>query len=327
MADPADLIVIGGGLSGLSLATRLVQRGYRGRVQIIEPRVRYQDDRSWAFWTPSGSHWSACATRTWDEWRQMLAAIKAQGGSDRFSILLPINEFEPLLVLGLQQKQALLREEGRWGNFSSEDFRRALGFYVEMFKNGWAPPITNNQIANVWNEFGRGYFSFYISGPWNIEEFKRRLPANQRNNWMTAAVPGPDGPGASTAGGSSLVVFKASKHKNEAWQLIEFLSSPAVQKRFHELTGNLPPRRAPWQYPALANDVYAQAFLEQLERVKPTPKVPEWERIVTEMQKLAAETVYGKRTVEEAVKELDHRVDVILEKRRWMMDRQRKAQP
>ena len=68
MADPADLIVIGGGLAGLSLTMRLAQRGYPGRVQIIEPRVRYEDDRSWAFWTPSGSHWSACASRTWDEW-------------------------------------------------------------------------------------------------------------------------------------------------------------------------------------------------------------------------------------------------------------------
>ena len=30
----------------------------------------------------------------------------------------------------------------------------------------------------VWDEFARGYFSFYITGPWNIGEFKRRLPAS-----------------------------------------------------------------------------------------------------------------------------------------------------
>ena len=64
---------------------------------------------------------------------------------------------------------------------------------------------------------------------------------------MTAPLPGPDGPGASIAGGSSLVVFRASRHQDAAWQLIEFLSQPDVQRRFHALTGDLPPRRTTWE--------------------------------------------------------------------------------
>lgn len=81
MAEHADLIVIGGGLSGLSLALRLAQRGYRGRVQILEPRLRYEDDRSWAFWTPCDSAWSAAATHTWDRWlfSQRAGAALARG--------------------------------------------------------------------------------------------------------------------------------------------------------------------------------------------------------------------------------------------------------
>jgi multiple sugar transport system substrate-binding protein len=257
--------------------------------------------------------------KTWDEWRRMLIAIKTQVGAQRYAVLLPVNEFEPLLVLGLQQAAPLLREDGRWGNFKSVDFRKALGFYREMFEQGWAPAMTNNQIANLYTEFGRGYFSFYISGPWNIGEFKRKLPPEQQGSWMTAPMPGPDGPGASTAGGSSLVLFKASRHKKQAWALVEYLSSPAVQERFHALTGNLPPRRSVWATPALANDVYAQAFRAQLELAKPSPKVPEWERIANEMQLIAAQVVHGKLSVDEAVRELDARVDGMLEKRRWML--------
>ena len=48
---------------------------------------------------------------TWDEWTQMLGAIKAMVGPQRYSILLPLNEFWPLTTLALQQPSELLRDE------------------------------------------------------------------------------------------------------------------------------------------------------------------------------------------------------------------------
>jgi multiple sugar transport system substrate-binding protein len=256
--------------------------------------------------------------RTWGEWNQMLAALK-QRAPDRFGVLLPINEFEPLLVLALQQKEELLRDGGRYGNFRSAEFRRTLTYYVDMFRNKWAPALSNTQVSNVWDEFGRGYFSFYISGPWNIGEFKRRLPADLQQSWTTAPMPGPNGPGASVAGGSSLVVFKASRHQDQAWQLIEYLSQPEVQRRFYELTGNLPPRRSGWDGTALAGDTHAIAFRDQLERTRSPPKVPEWQRIATEMRLVTESLVAGEISVDQAATELDARADRILEKRRWML--------
>jgi multiple sugar transport system substrate-binding protein len=259
--------------------------------------------------------------RSWREWKQMLAALTAQGQADRSGLLLPVNEFEPLLALALQQEEPLLREDGRWGNFGSAGFRRALAFYLEMFERGWAPRLGTAAISNVWTEFGRGRFVFYVSGPWNIGELQRRLPAERQESWMTAPLPGPDGPGASIAGGSSLVLFRASRHHAEAWRLIEFLSQPAVQRRFHALTGDLPPRRATWADAQLAADVHARAFRDQLERVKPVPKVPEWERIANEMRLVAERAVYGRLSVEQATQELDARAGRILEKRRWILAR------
>jgi multiple sugar transport system substrate-binding protein len=259
--------------------------------------------------------------RSWPEWTRMLAAVAERGRPDRFAMLLPLNEFEPLLALALQQDDPLLRDNGRWGNFRGDGFRRALAFYLDMFQQGFAPMVANAAISNVWNEFGRGRFAFYISGPWNIGEFRRRLPPDQQDTWMTAPLPGPDGPGASIAGGSSLVVFRASRHQAEAWKLIEFLSRPDVQRRFHALTGDLPPRRTTWDDPALAADPYARAFREQLERVKPAPKVPEWERIATEMRLVAERAAHGELSVDQATRELDARADRILEKRRWLLAR------
>ncbi|HSN33243.1 MAG TPA: extracellular solute-binding protein, partial [Ideonella sp.] len=176
-----------------------------------------------------------------DDWAGFVRALDAlQASGVPHPLLLPLTEFEPLLAFALQQDDPLLRDGGRWGNFRSAGFRRALAFYLERFERGHAPYLTGNRIANLWQEFGRGTFAAFISGPWNIGELERRLPAAQQSSWATAPLPGPHGPGASTAGGSSLVIFRRSRRKAEAMQLLAWLARPDVQLRFHALTGNLP---------------------------------------------------------------------------------------
>ena len=262
------------------------------------------------------------APRDWSEWKRALAAVKEKAGAGNYAIFLPLNEFEPLLNLGVQGDDPLLRDGGTRGNFESPTFRRALDFYVEMFRRDWAPPMSNQEISNVWDEFAKGFFAFYITGPWNVGEFRRRLPADLQNDWATAPLPGPDGPSSAIGGGSSLVMFAGSKHKREVWQLIEFLSQPAQQRRFHALCGDLPPRRSTWDDPELKNDPHAAAFRDQLERVRSTPKVPEWERIAQEIRLAAERAIRGGATNDEALAYLDSRADMILEKRRWMLERQ-----
>ncbi len=257
----------------------------------------------------------------WDEWVRMLSAVKRRVGPDRYALILPLNEFEPMVALWLQQGEPLLRDGGRFGNFRSDGFARTMRFYLSMFERRLAPPIAHNEIANVWNEFARGYFSFYVSGPWQLGEFRRRLPPDLQSTWTTAPLPGPQGPGASIAGGSSLAIFRRSPRKAEAWKLVEFLSRPDVQRQFYGLTGDLPARRSAWADAGLAQDPRAWAFRDQLERARALPKVPEWERIATELRLVMEKVVRGELAAAGVAEELDARADRILEKRRWLLDR------
>lgn len=261
----------------------------------------------------------AAPPRDWVQWRRMLAAL-SHPPQGTYGILLPTNEYEQLLSLALQQPDPLLRDGDRYGNFESPGFKRALAFYLDTFRLGQAPRVTNMEVGNPWEEFGRGTYAFYLSGPWNIGELRKRLPASEQGDWSTAPLPGPDGLGAGLAGGASLVVFRASRHPRAAWALIQYLSQPQVQRQFYRLTGDLPPRRSSWDGPPLRDDAQAQAFRIQLERVKGTPAVPEWERIAEMMQKIAARAVAGKLTVDQATAEMDRRADAILAKRRWLLD-------
>ncbi len=259
--------------------------------------------------------------RDWDEWLRMQVSVKQRAGPDRYAVLLPLNEFEQFIALWLQQGEPLLRDGDRFGNFRSAAFARTLQFYLSMFEQKLAPPLTSNDVANLWNEFARGYFTFFVSGPWQINELKRRLPAELQSSWMTAPLPGPSGPGASSAGGSSFAIFKRSPRKDEAWKLVEFFSRPPVQQEFYRLSGNMPARRSAWAAPALAHDPYVRAFRDQLDRVRPLPQVPEWERIATELRLVLEMAVRGDIPASQVAQELDARADLILEKRRWMLER------
>ncbi len=259
--------------------------------------------------------------QTWDTWREVMQRIKQRTGSAGYAILLPLTEWQVPVILALQRGATLLRDNGQYGDFRSPACRAAFDFYVELFHHDLAPRAGQAQVANLYQEFASGYFSMYISGPWNIGEFRERLPADIQDHWATAPMPAADGtyPGVSVAGGASFAVFRGSHHKELAWKVIEYLSEPAQQARFYQLTGDLPARQDVWANEALTQDRYARAFWEQLQHVESTPKIPEWERIATAISEHAEAAVRGTIPVDAALASLDAQVDQLLAKRRWML--------
>ena len=262
---------------------------------------------------------------TWTEWRESMRRIKSRMSDNQYPLLIPITEWPPIVILGLQAGSPLLRDNGSFGAFSQPRFLGAFDFYVSLFKERLAPALSGSEISNLYQEFERGNIAMYISGPWQIGEFTNRLPPGMQDKWMTAPLPGVDGPGVSLAGGATLALFRSSSHKDEAWQLMEYLSRTDVQVKFHDLTGDLPARRSAWQDSSLARNRYAAAFREQLERVVPTPQVPEWEQIATKIFEHSERAVRGRQTPKQAMTSLDNDVNRLLEKRRWMMSRQELA--
>ena len=268
---------------------------------------------------------------SWAGWRAAMQAVRRIDGPRQYPIFLPTNEWAQPVILGMQAGSPLLKDSGRFGAFSDSAFRRAFDFYVGIFRDGLAPVFSNADIANVYQEFARGTFAMWITGPWNIGEMRRRLPDSLQHAWATAPLPGPtgDSSGVSLAGGSSLVIFRGSAHKDAAWRLVEFLSSAEQQRRFWKLSGDLPARLDTWRDPALMGDPAARTFYVQLQRVRPQPKVPEMELIDSKVIEAAEATIRGGVPADRALATLDRDVNQILEKRRWLLARRgaRSAEP
>ncbi len=258
----------------------------------------------------------------WTDWLQAMRAVTRVMGPGHYAIYLPLNEWPPQVILGLEQGSPLITAQG-YGAFADSSFARAFDFLLSLYRDNLAPPLSNNEVANLYQEFARGTFAMYITGPWNIGEFRRRLPPELQRHWTTAPLPGPTGPasGVSLAGGSSLVVFRSSRHKALAWELIRFLSRPEVQARFYHLTGDLPAQRDAWNDSSLANDREAHAFREQLGRTVPTPMIPEWEEVTTKVMDQTEAAVRGGTTPAAALQALDRDVNRLLERRRFLLAR------
>lgn len=68
-----DIVIVGGGLSGLALAVELAQAEFSNlRVLVLEQRTHYIRDRTWSYWTTPHDtlhRYSSLERKQWDQWR------------------------------------------------------------------------------------------------------------------------------------------------------------------------------------------------------------------------------------------------------------------
>jgi multiple sugar transport system substrate-binding protein len=261
--------------------------------------------------------------RTWDAWVDALARVRREAGPDAYAILLPLMEWETPVILALQRGATLLDDDALHARFTSPAFASAFAFYLSLFERGLAPRGGVAAAANLYQGFAEGLFSFVVTGPWNLAQFRDRLPAALAQAWATAPMPSPDEswPGTSLAGGASLALWSGSPRKDAAWRLVAYLAEPAQQAALHRMSGNLPARRSAWRALGLDRAPRTAAFWTQLERVEPPPRIPEWERIAAAIGRHAERAIRGTVTPEAALASLDDDVDRMLDKRRWLAAR------
>ncbi len=255
--------------------------------------------------------------QTWQQWVEMSRRVREhneEAYANFFSLI--FNDWHVPVILILSNGGQLLRENDCYGAFDDPKTFEALRYYVDFFKNEFAPR-SMTEFVNVYQGFTEGRLATWITGPWNINQLRERAP-ELKGKWRTAPVPAGQG-AVSTAGGASLVIFKTSKHKAAARRFLEFMSLPETQETFFQLTNGLPAVKSAWNSPSLRNDPEIQAFFKQLESVAATPAIAEWEQIAVAIQVYMEKAIYEQLTFEEAISELNREVDRILERRRWLL--------
>ena len=113
---------------------------------------------------------------------------------NRYAILMPTNEWEQPTIFGLQtgSRDAARRRPVRQLS-TARSFAGRSSFTFSLFDEGLAPARRNTEISNVWEEFARGYFAMYITGPvehWRISPPLAARDAGQMGDRAAAAARG-----------------------------------------------------------------------------------------------------------------------------------------
>ena len=123
--------------------------------------------------------------------------------------------------------------------------------------------------TQVENQFKGGRLAVWIGGPWVLGSIGRAeddtWSEEARANVGVAPMPtGPGGKAFTFVGGSDLMILKSSKHQNEAWALLKFLSQDQTQKDYASLLGMFPARLEPQQQVGDSSENH-KAFFEAIQ--------------------------------------------------------------
>ncbi|MDZ7270881.1 MAG: extracellular solute-binding protein, partial [candidate division KSB1 bacterium] len=219
---------------------------------------------------------------------------------------------EELLFFTWQAGGSILAKDLYTPAVTSEESKEAWRYYVRFFREGLVP-VTSGLLTDLFQAFESGYYAMFFSGPWMVAQLKQNCPT-LTGRWMVAPMP-TFRTADSWAGGCNLVLFRKSKHKAEAWRVVEFLSRPEVQREWYRLTSDLPAVEDAWSDSTLTSDPFIQVFHTQLQHTRPAPQVPEWEQIAARINRWLEAAVYGKVTVDQALEALARDIHSIMRKR------------
>ncbi len=247
--------------------------------------------------------------QTWDELKEAAKKIRQKSNNENFAWqIIPGDEFL-FQQLVWANGGDILAPDNKGSAVLSPEVQEAFDYMYSYFKEHIVP-LKKEASIDVFTGFQTGYYAMFISGPWNVAMLKAKAP-DIDGKWAVAPMPKKK-KRTSFVGGSNLVIFKDSKNKEAAFKLIEFFNRPENQVKFYQIVSALPSVKKAWEDPVLKGNPLVEPFGEQMKDVKAPPTIPEWEEIAFKIQLRMAEALYGMKTTNQALQDLDADINKIL---------------
>jgi multiple sugar transport system substrate-binding protein len=184
---------------------------------------------------------------------------------------------------------AELSEDYSESTINSDEAVEGVKWFADLIPDGlYDTTALERDAVQVEESFKGGQIAVWIGGPWVLSTVERADdPAwtkTARENVGIAPMPeGPAGTANAFVGGSNLMMFETSEDKDEAWQLMEYLSRDDVQQDYAALMGMFPSRLEPQAQVGEQSANHA-AFAEAIENGRTYAPIPQWGQIETAYQ-------------------------------------------
>lgn len=177
-----------------------------------------------------------------------------------------------------------LSANAKSSTINSPQAQQGVEFMTDLIRSGlFDKSQLERDGTQVENQFKGGRLAVWIGGPWVLGSIPRTdddtwSPAARANVGVAPMPTGPDGKAYTFIGGSDLMVFKSTKHPNEAWALVKFLSQDQTQKDYANLLGMFPSRLDPQQQVG-ESDANHEAFYKAIQTGRTYAPIPQWAQI------------------------------------------------
>jgi multiple sugar transport system substrate-binding protein len=250
---------------------------------------------------------------TWTELQDDARKIKALG-SGAFGFGLQGKEIETDVYYYYamwSQGTEILNKDGTSG-LSTPGALEAAKLYKSMIDEGLTEPgVTSNNREDVQNLFKQGKVGMMITAPFLSNQIKEEAP---NLKYGVAAIPaGPTGARGTYGVTDSIIMFKNSKNKDEAWKLLDFLFTKEQRAKFTQGEGFLPVNKEEAKMDYYVNNADLAAFTALLPDARFAPVIPGWEEIA-QITSDAMQKIYLGGDPEAGLKEAAAKANAVLKK-------------
>ena len=202
---------------------------------------------------------------------------------------------------------------------NSPEALAAFKFFVELFTvHGVIPPgVTSQNPQDVRTLLANERVAMILGSGWTPPIVNKINPDLGAFEVLEAApVPvreGVDTPYTTTAWLSAWMISSTTKHPDEAWTLLHFITSKEMEEKWFRDNRVLSSRMdVSGEYNEILNDKFARVIAAELAHAKFVPQVPEWPQIIEAVNIAVQEAFTGIKTPEQALMDAHNRVEEIL---------------
>ncbi|HET7659910.1 MAG TPA: sugar ABC transporter substrate-binding protein [Oryzihumus sp.] len=214
----------------------------------------------------------------WDGLKAMAKALQSKAHT-KWGIDLQAGKtgsWQTIMPFGWSNGAKIATDDQKKFTFDTPQLAEAVKYYQSYFTEGLSPKeLPDGQLEQ---DFVNGSIPMFISGPWEMGAVEKLGGAGFKDKYGVMPMPKKVS-ATSFVGGSDFAVFKASKNRDSAWKFVKWLSDPATQSKWYQLSTDLPSVQSAWSDPSLSGDARLKAFGEQLKDAQAPPAIATWEQV------------------------------------------------